>query len=275
MSTLVFDMKGGVVLFDEQTCRAAGKARRDQYVSATPFPNIVIDNFLDRSLLESIVDEFPASDGKTHFNRSQERLKYQYAPSEWCGPTTHSLFNAFNSCAFVGFLEEMTGITGLIVDPSFVGGGLHETKPGGHLGIHADFNQHKHLNVVRQLNVLVYLNDNWDESYGGNLELWDRSMKTREVSVSPILGRAVIFTTTLDSYHGQPDPVACPPGLSRRSMALYYYKAVDGGLATAPNRTTSFQVRPNSNDEFDWQINTRHLLDDWLPPVIRRRIKRI
>lgn len=275
MSALTLDLNEGVVVFDEQDCRAVGKALHEQYCAASPFPNIVIDDFLAPDLLRTVLADFPASDGKTHFNRSQERLKYQYPPNEWQSPLTHSLFSAFNSNAFVGFLEELTGITGLIVDPSFVGGGLHETKRGRHLGVHADFNQHKRLNVVRQLNLLVYLNDDWDESYGGNLELWDRSMKAREVSVSPVLGRAVIFTTTLDSYHGQPDPVACPPELSRRSMALYYYKAVDGGIASLPNRSTSFQVRPKTTDEFDWRMNTRHFLDDWVPPVIRRRIKRI
>jgi Rps23 Pro-64 3,4-dihydroxylase Tpa1-like proline 4-hydroxylase len=263
------------VVFDERHCRAAGKALHESYVLAQPFPSIVIDDFLDKDMLRQVIAEFPNSDGKSHFDRSQERLKYQYPPAEWGGPMTHSLFSAFNSDAFIGFLEELTGIDGLIVDPSFVGGGLHETKRGGHLGVHADFNQHKRLNVVRQLNLLVYLNEDWDESYGGNLELWDRKMTTREVSVLPVLGRAVIFTTTLDSYHGQPDPVACPPELSRRSMALYYYKAVEGGLATVPNRTTNFQVRPKSGDQFDWRIRTRHVLDDWVPPVIRRRIKRI
>ncbi|WP_010160406.1 2OG-Fe(II) oxygenase [Sphingomonas sp. PAMC 26617] len=275
MAVLDLKVDSGVVVFDEAACRAAGKALHDQYVAASPFPSIVIDDFLDPDLLRKVVAEFPRSDGKTHFDRSQERLKYQYPPSEWSGPVTHSLFAAFNSDAFVGFLEEMTGISGLIVDPSFVGGGLHETKRGGHLGVHADFNQHVRLNVVRQLNLLVYLNEDWDESYGGNLELWDKGMKTREVSVLPVLGRAVVFTTTLDSYHGQPDPVTCPPELSRRSMALYYYKAVEGGLATLPKRTTAFQVRPKSADQVDWRIRSKHLIDDWVPPVIRRRIKRI
>lgn len=275
MSALNPRIDSGVVVFNEDECRAVGKSLNDQYVSANPFPNIVLDDFLSPELLRKVVSEFPKSDGKTHFDRSQERLKYQYPPSEWGGPITHSLFSAFNSEAFVGFLEEMTGISGLIVDPSFVGGGLHETKRGGHLGVHADFNQHVRLNVVRQLNLLVYLNDDWDESYGGNLELWDKGMKTREVSVSPVMGRAVVFTTTLDSYHGQPDPVMCPPELSRRSMALYYYKAVEGGLATVPKRTTAFQVRPKSTDQVDWRIRSKHWLDDWVPPVIRRRIKRI
>jgi hypothetical protein len=131
----------------------------------------------------------------------------------------HNLFALFNSSAFVSFLEEMTGFDGLIPDAGFEGGGLHETKPGGHLSIHADFNLHQKLGLIRQLNLLIYLNDDWSPAYGGNLELWDQAMNAGEIAVAPELGRAVVFTTALDSYHGHPDPLACPPDRSRRSMA--------------------------------------------------------
>jgi hypothetical protein len=138
--------------------------------------------------------------------------------------------------------------------------------------VHADFNINKQLGAVRQLNLLVYLNDEWPESYGGNLELWDRGMKACEVSVPPALGKSVVFTTTLDSYHGQPDPVTCPPERSLRSMALYYYKAPSESLASIPDRTTNFQTRPDSGDRTDWKIKGLHLANDWVPPALRRQL---
>ena len=101
----------------------------------------------------------------------------------------------------------MTGIEGLIPDPDFLGGGFHETLRGGHLGIHADFNIHKRLILHRKINVLIYLNDNWKESYGGNLELWDKKMNGKVVSVSPTINKCVIFNTDIDSFHGHPDPL--------------------------------------------------------------------
>ncbi len=263
--------RGGYLVFDKEECQRAGRRLHEQYVHARCFPHIVLSDLVHPELLRRVAREFPASDGHAAFNRSQERLKYQYPPRYWMGPATHNLFAELNSDAFVTFLEEMTGIQGLIVDPTYAGGGLHETKSGGHLSVHADFNINDHLKVIRQLNLLIYLNDDWPDEYGGHLELWNRSMTACEVRVPPTLGRSVVFTTTLDSYHGQPNPVSCPPDRSRRSMALYYYKATEEGLASLPRRTTNFQARPGSGDKTDWRIRRFHLVNDWVPPIIRRR----
>jgi hypothetical protein len=249
---------------------------KERYVNAAPFPHIVLDDFVDSSVLRNIIMEFPDSQNLPYFDRAQERLKYQYGPRYWCGATTNNLFALFNSEAFVTFLEEMTGIDGLIPDAGFAGGGLHETKRGGHLSVHADFNVHTKLGLIRRLNLLLYLNDEWSPEYGGNLELWDTGMKTCEVEVLPELGRAVVFNTALDSYHGHPDPLTCPPDRSRRSMALYYYTSPREGLANVPTRTTQFQVRPDSADKkTDWKVKRRHLIDDWLPPGARRLAQRL
>ena len=266
--------RDGFLVLDRDAARAKGTELRSRYVNASPFPHIVLDDFVDAALLRKVVDEFPSSDGRTHFDRPQERLKYQYGPGDWTGYTTQNLFALFNSAAFVTFLEEMTGFDGLITDASYKGGGLHETKRGGHLGIHADFNLHKKLGLIRQLNLLVYLNDDWSPDYGGHLELWDREMKACEVSVAPEMGRAVVFTTALDSFHGHPDPLTCPPDRSRRSMALYYYTAPATGLAAVPERTTQFQVRPESSDKTDWKVRALHAANDWVPPAIRRRLSK-
>jgi Rps23 Pro-64 3,4-dihydroxylase Tpa1-like proline 4-hydroxylase len=264
--------RGGFLVLDDEECRRQGAALRVEYLGASPFPHIVIDDFIEEALLRKVLDEFPSSSEMEHFNRSQERLKYQYGPMLWSGPITHNLFALFNSAAFVSFLEAMTGFDGLIPDPAFKGGGLHETMPGGHLSVHADFNLHEKLGLIRQLNLLVYLNDEWSPEYGGNLELWDQSMNGCQRAVAPELGRAVVFTTALDSYHGHPDPLACPPNRSRRSMALYYYTAPTDGLADIPLRTTQFQVRPGTGDKVDWKIKAAHVASDWVPLAVRRRL---
>lgn len=262
----------GFLVMDDEACRRRGKALKSAYASASPFPHIVLDDFIDREVLRRVLDEFPGAEDMKYDNRSQERLKYRYGPKHWGGATTHNLFALFNSAAFVAFLEEMTGFDGLIPDPGFAGGGLHETRRGGHLGVHADFNLHQKLGLIRQLNLLVYLNDDWSPDYGGNLELWDKGMQAREVSVAPELGRAVVFTTALDSYHGHPDPLTCPPDRSRRSMALYYYTAPEEGLADVPLRTTQFQVRPDSSDKTDRKVKMQHVINDWVPLAVRRRL---
>jgi len=272
MPVLDLHERAGFLVLDDEECRARGAALKPRYVNASPFPHIVLDDFIDQAVLRKVLDEFPSSADMKYYNRTQERLKYQYGPKHWTGAITHNLFALFNSAAFVSFLEEMTGFDGLIPDAGFEGGGLHETKPGGHLSVHADFNLHLKLGLIRQLNLLLYLNDDWSPAYGGNLELWDQAMNACEIAVAPELGRAVVFTTALDSYHGHPDPLTCPPDRSRRSMALYYYTAPTDGLADVPLRTTQFQVRPGSGDKTDWKIKTQHVVNDWVPLAVRRRL---
>jgi hypothetical protein len=264
----VADCQGDAV-FDQQQCVAAGAMLHDGYVAAQPFPHVVIDDFLPDWMLRDVLREFPSDEGLQYFDRAQERLKFQYHPQA-CGPRTRHLLAELNSQAFLAFLTAVTGIKGLIPDPYFVGGGLHETKRGGHLGIHADFNIHPKMHVVRRLNLLIYLNENWDPAFGGDLELWDRAMTRCELKVAPVFGRALLFNTDLDSFHGHPDPMPCPAERSRRSIALYYYTSPAEGLQSVPVRTTNFKARPQSVDRVDWKVAARHFINDWTPPALRR-----
>ena len=262
-------LKGSYLALDPGECRSYGRTLAEKYQSATPFPHIVIDGFIEPDILKEVLAEFPASEDKSCFDREQERLKFQYQPHESPAGLTRNLFAELNSQAFLGFLEELTGFDGLISDPYFEGGGLHETKHGGHLGVHADFNIHGRLKVERKLNLLIYLNEDWEPSFGGQLELWDKGMVGCAAKIEPVFGRAVIFNTALDSFHGHPEPLNCPPDRSRRSIATYYYRAPDDGVALLPKRTTNFQARPGSSDKTDWQIRRYHLINDWVPPKLQ------
>lgn len=272
----VLDLKnsGGYLHFDRAQCVAEGQARAAQYQLAKPFPHIVIDDLLDADELRALAAEYPQRDGRTYFDRAQERFKYQYDPNTVDSGRVRNLLAELNGEPFLAFLSAMTGIEGLISDPYYVGGGLHETLAGGHLSVHADFNLHGPMRVERRLNLLVYLNDDWRPEYRGNLELWDVEMKGCEVSVAPLLGRAVLFNTTLESFHGQPDPLACPPDRSRRSIATYYYTALAGEV-DLPVRTTTFQARPGSADRTDWAVRYHHFVTDWVPPRLQKYARRL
>jgi hypothetical protein len=138
------------------------------------------------------------------------------------GKFTRDLLREFNSPGCLQFLETLTGIGNLMPDPYFEGGGLHQIEPGGFLKVHADFNWHPRLRLDRRLNLIVYLNQDWREEYNGHLELWDRSMSLAVRKVLPVFNRAVVFSTTSWAYHGHPEKLACPPGQTRKSLALYY-----------------------------------------------------
>lgn len=253
--------------------RKKGQELHASYESASPFPHIVIEDFLPATVLDRCLKDFPkaVSAGGATFDRDQERFKSQYNPdelTEW----TRNLFYTFNSRPFIHLLENITGIKGLIPDPYFLGAGFHEIGQGGHLSVHADFNHHKPMNLERRINVLIYLNKNWKQEFGGSLELWNDGMRECIQKVTPEFNRCVIFNTTSESWHGNPDPIAHPKRITRKSIALYYYTSTWD--AAKRDHTTQFKVRPGSEDKRDWKVGMRELVADVLPPVIYRNLRR-
>jgi hypothetical protein len=245
------------------------------YRSAEPFPHTVIDDFFDPSVLDEVLREFPGPDAIEwrEFDAYHE-IKLASRTEDQLGASTRALVHRLNSSPFVAFLEEVTGIEGLLPDPHLEGGGLHQIMPGGKLGVHADFNRSLRLKLDRRLNVLVYLNEDWKEEYGGHLELWDREMKRCVKRVLPIKNRMVIFSTSDFSYHGHPEPLTCPPGRSRKSVALYYY--TNGRPAEelrSGSHSTLFKLRPGE----EAPLSLRSIGEKLVPPIVfdvHRRLTR-
>jgi hypothetical protein len=149
----------------------------------------------------------------------------------------------FNSSAFVDFLQTMTGIEeALIPDPHYRGGGLHQIDPGGYLEVHADFNRHPAFGLDRRVNVLLYLNRDWQLEWGGQLELWDRTMSRAERRIEPVFNRTVVFSITDTAFHGHPEPLRSPPGFPRRSLAFYYYSNGRPAAERSEEHSTLFQA---------------------------------
>ena len=192
-----------------------------------------------------MLSEFPGRDAIRWERRDHDHsAKRACAEISLMGPCTRHLLAELNGQVFVRFLEALTGIDGLIPDPNFEGGGLHRIDPGGRLEIHADFNRHQHLRLDRRLNLLIFLNKDWHEDYGGKLELWDRTMSQCEVRLLPIFNRVVLFSTTDRSFHGHPHPLSCPENTSRRSIALYYYSNGRPESERSPSHSTLYERRP-------------------------------
>jgi Rps23 Pro-64 3,4-dihydroxylase Tpa1-like proline 4-hydroxylase len=234
--------------FDPVYLSDLAEKNREAYQSAEPFPHVVIDNFLPEALLNEILNEFP----KAHdidwqkFDASAEK-KLASKSELQMGDMTRTLLYQLNSSTFITFLERLTNIDGLIPDPHFVGGGLHQIERGGFLKMHVDFNRHGQLRLDRRLNLLIYLNKDWEEDYGGHLELWDKDVTQCSKKILPIFNRCVVFTTTDFSYHGHPEPLNCPDDRSRKSLALYYYS--NGRPASEirqsdSGHSTLFRARP-------------------------------
>ena len=195
-----------------------------QYKNAKPFPHIYIDNFLPEEAAEVALADFPEPKELEwiKFHESKQR-KLAYNAIEKVPPGVREVMYFLNSRPILTFLEILTGIDDLIPDPYYSGAGLHQIQPGGNLEVHADFNKHPRFKLDRRINMLVYLNKEWKEEYGGHFELWNTEMTAAEEKILPVFNRCTIFSTTTTSYHGHPTPLACPPGRTRKSMATYYY----------------------------------------------------
>jgi hypothetical protein len=270
--TFLSEMDPKTGLLSPTLDRHKGSEMAASYNSAAPFPHVVIDDFLPPAVLTACLESFSEEKNGVAptFDRAQERLKTQVNP-DTLGSFSRQLFYSFNSLPFLRVIANITSIDGLIPDPYFLGGGFHEITQSGHLSVHADFNHHLPMNLERRVNVLIYLNKDWQLDFGGALELWNRDVTECIVRVAPIFNRCVIFNTTSFSYHGNPDPVNHPDGVSRKSIALYYYSATWNG--TKRDHTTQFRARADSADKVDWRVKTKEFAEDILPPFVTRAIR--
>jgi Rps23 Pro-64 3,4-dihydroxylase Tpa1-like proline 4-hydroxylase len=215
-----------------------------EYLNSNPFPHCVINDLWDKNVISSLassVESFENWDGQKEF--------YGSIGKRWCSSPQKlpdavlRFINFANGPTVLKILEEITGEIGLIPDPYLEGGGIHSSTKGGFLKMHADFNWHEKMKVVRRLNLLVYLNSGWQKSWGGDLQLASKSAESGfEISKSifPEINKTVLFTTDETSFHGHPDPLNCPEGVSRNSIALYYY-------VSHPSDKDNFRIRSGTD----------------------------
>ena len=216
-----------------------------KYASNEPIPHIWINGFLNSDAAAKLANVFAvlASEGWTQYKHPNEDTLGLAEPKLFPAELTE-ITNELNSDAFVGWLSRLTGIPNLVSDPSFEGGGLHQSRRGGFLNIHTDFSHHHYYrNWRRRINLILYLNPVWPTDWGGAIELWDTTMHECVVKYPPLLNHVLIFNTDHRSLHGYPDPLRCPEDQPRNSLALYYY-TVDGAPDSV-TRSTTYRPRPS------------------------------
>jgi hypothetical protein len=256
------------------TLAKIGEESSTRYTANKPWPHLISDDFFDPECLERVRLEAAAIDRSQRYakflDRKTDHNKFAFLPDA-VGPETARLVNFLNSGAFLTFLEKLTGISGLLADPSYFGGGLHKILAGGFLEIHADFNHLKRYDLERRLNLLLYLNKDWQSSYQGDLEMWDRPSMTRVMAVAPVFNRCVIFSTTAESLHGHPVALATPPGMERMSIALYYY--TNTWKPVAGEHSTLYFISQNNKVRLRVDRIIKTLIQDLTPPIFRKIIR--
>ncbi|MCE7950341.1 MAG: 2OG-Fe(II) oxygenase [Xanthomonadales bacterium PRO7] len=213
-------------VFDLDTLTRLAEIRQGEFAGADPYPHLIMDDFLRTDRAEELARLFPRPDDAIawdRFNIQTVEMKLGSSHEERFPAPHRQALHDLNSGPFLSFLERLSGIEHLLPDPHLAGGGLHLSRLGDHLGIHADFNWHPQLEAHRRLNLLVYLTPHWQSGFGGELELWDTTGTRKVRTVEPVFNRAVLFVTRSDTFHGHPVPWAAPEGTYRQSLALYYY----------------------------------------------------
>lgn len=193
-----------------------------------PFDHIVIDNFLDEELAKKLSSDFMDYDSPNWFCYNNP-LEHKKTSNNWYHfpPTTYQYMAYLNSPEFIKRIEDITGINNLRPDIGLHGAGWHIHGRGGKLNVHLDYSIHPKLNLLRKLNIIIYLEPDWDPAWGGGLELWSNDPETNKPlkkvkHVDYKFNRAVLFDTTQHSWHGFADPLTCPEHKHRKSIAMYY-----------------------------------------------------
>jgi hypothetical protein len=261
---------------DRSSLVELGAKDQETYAANTPFPHIVIDGFFDFTAMNRVLAEVDAVDRSKRYAKFLDREtghnKFAFFPDA-IGPDTSRLAQCLNSGPFLAYLEKLTGIPNLIADPSYFGGGVHWIGNGGFLEVHADFNHLKKYNLARRINLLLYLNKDWRDDYNGHLELWDRSTMTKRREIAPVFNRAVIFSTVKEALHGHPTPLSAPPGVARRSLALYYYTNTWEPAVQA--HTTLYYISQTHKVRIRVSRIVRGLILDLIPPIFRKVVRAV
>ena len=224
-------------------------ALRTQYARAEPFPYFVIEGFLEPSFAAEVAAVYPTFDTAKQmgfaFDAVNERKKVQVTDRARFPDAVGRLSDALARPEFLADLVAITGIPNLVADERLFGGGIHVTGPHGRLDVHVDFNVLQGEPILyRRLNLLLYLNPDWNEAWGGQVELWDRAVTSCVQRYAPTLNRCLVFETSDISYHGVA-PLTCPGSEARRSFATYYYTTTPAQADRLATHGTIFRARPD------------------------------
>lgn len=193
-----------------------------------PFCHVIEDNFLDTTLANQLSNEF-INYNDNHWFFYNNPLENKKTINNWYvfPSNTYKFFSYLNSEAFISTLKIKFGIKTLYPDPGLHGAGWHIHGRGGKLNVHLDYNIHPKLKLQRKLNLILYLSQEWQSDWGGNLELWSHDStnnqpKNLEKTIECKFNRAIIFDTTQNSWHGFAKEIICPENVYRKSIAMYY-----------------------------------------------------
>ncbi len=179
---------------------------KEVFFNASPFPHLMLDNFLDEKFFLNLSETFEKSIDSTQgkvFNTTVEEKKWISLNSTLPG-VIKQIVDSLNSDSWVDNIRRLTGINSLVVTPNGNTdlANYHVMEPGGILGPHVDHSHEPIKGIPHVVNVILYLTENWDEGVGGATIFYDKKGKKEVKKVPYRQNRAVIFLHTPYSFHG-------------------------------------------------------------------------
>lgn len=193
-------------------------------INKEPFKHCIIDNFLNETSFNVLQSAYPTTPNEGWWKYSNPlEVKFAFDKLESLSDDVKNIFYALSTQKVCEKIGSLFDINGLEYDPYCHGGGLHMHPRGGRLAMHLDYEKHpKLIDKQRRLNIILYANETWEDSWNGDTQLWDSNMEQCIVKSFPKRNRALIFETCEASWHGVPEIIKCPEGEYRKSLAFYY-----------------------------------------------------
>lgn len=197
---------------------------RESFLNAKPFEHIIIPNFLNEEYANLIHNYFPEDieSKKWHKYNNPIEVKYAYDDIKTLPKCVKDIFYLYSTDEIIDIFCKLSGISDLEYDPYLHGAGLHAHPRGGLLHMHLDYEKHPYLNKQRRVNIILYMNKDWNDEWNGSTELWDKDMKNCVIKSPVRFNTAIIFKTNETSWHGLPEPITCPHGIYRKTIAYYF-----------------------------------------------------
>lgn len=214
-----------------------------QFSTAIPCRHLVLDDFLDQEIADQLYENFPPMESLNVKRKSLNENKAEDYHFERWHPAFSKLRESVNSDKFYQWMRQVTGIEGLVTTRDSLGSGVHQGADGSYVDVHVDVNMNPEAGLWRRVNLLIYLNKQWKDEYGGHLELWDKDMKEKHHHIAPNHNRAVIFYTDDNSPHGY-SKINVPEGETRKSFYTYFYTEIGEGFKY---RDSKFRSRPDES----------------------------
>ncbi|MFN2449523.1 MAG: 2OG-Fe(II) oxygenase [Candidatus Baltobacteraceae bacterium] len=247
--------------------RAQQEELRRAFAQADPIRHVVIEDFLQPDAARRAEQAFPKPEAMAIAFAGLAEVKRAEQDLGALDAVFAGIFDDLNDPAFVQWLAGVTQIPDLAADPQLHGGGLHQGPDGSYLDVHADFNIHPGSGLFRRLNLLIYLNPRWEPHWQGYLELWSRDMNECRQYIEPKFNRCLIMETHDYAFHGYKE-LRLPAGVTRKSLAAYYYSPVRSEKQTEAGHNTLFRLRPQQQRAAGVQMFFRRLIA-LSPPALR------